>query len=85
MPRNYKIRGYTVGQSPNLLLWLVFAALLVSLLTGGTLNDVARAILYVALAAWAYEEVTRGVNGFRKGVGAVTLVLVVVAVARALG
>lgn len=85
MPRNYKIRGYTVGQSPNPLLWVAFAALLVSLLTGGTVDDVARAVLYVALAAWAYEEVTRGVNGFRKGVGAVVLVLIVVAVSRALG
>jgi len=72
-----------VGQSPNLPLWIAFAALLVSLLSGGTVNDAARAVLYMALTVWAYEELVRGVNGFRKGVGA--LALIVVAVAGALG
>jgi hypothetical protein len=87
VPRDYEIRGYTVGQSPNPPLWVALAALVVSLLSGdaGTVNDIARAVLYVALTVWAYEEVARGVNGFRKGLGAVALVLIVVAVARALG
>jgi hypothetical protein len=87
MPRDYKIRGYTVGQAPNRPLWVALAALVVSWLTdgAGTVNDVARAVLYVALTVWAYEEVARGVNGFRRGLGAVALVLIVVAVARALG
>jgi hypothetical protein len=85
--RDYKIRGYTVGQSPNPPLWVAFAALLISQLSGdgGTVNDIVRAVLYVALAVWAYEELVRGVNGFRRGLGAVALALVVVAVARALG
>jgi hypothetical protein len=86
VPRDYKIRGYTVGQSPNRPLWIALAALVVSLVSGdGAVNDAARAVLYVALTVWAYEEVTRGVNGFRRGLGAVALVLIVVAVARALG
>jgi hypothetical protein len=87
VPRDYKIRGYTVGQSPNQPLWVALAALVVSWVSdgGGTVNDTARAVLYVALTVWAYEEATRGVNGFRKGVGAVALVLIVVAIARALG
>ncbi len=87
MSRDLKIRGYTVGQSPNPPLWVALAALLVTLLSdrAGTVNDVARAVLYVALAIWAYEEAARGVNGFRKALGAVALALIVFAVARALG
>jgi hypothetical protein len=87
VPRDLKIRGYTVGQFPNLPLWVAFAALLVSQLSddGGTVDAAARAVTFVALTVWAYEEAANGVNGFRKGLGAVALALIVVAVARALG
>jgi hypothetical protein len=85
--RDFKIRGYTVGQSPNPPLWIAFAAFVVARLTdaGATVNDVARAVLYVALTVWAYEEAANGVNGFRRGLGAVALALIVIAVARAVG
>jgi hypothetical protein len=85
--RDFRIRGYTVGQSPNPPLWVAFAALLAAALTdgAGTVNDVARAVFYVALTVWAYEEAARGVNGFRRALGAVALVLIVVAVASAVG
>ena len=87
MRRDLKIRGYTVGQFPNPPLWVALAAFLVALLTGdtGTVNDLARAVLYVALTAWAYEEAANGVNGFRRALGAVAMVLIVIAVARAVG
>jgi hypothetical protein len=87
VPRDYKIRGHTIGQSPNRPLWVVFAALLASLLTdpGTTANHVARAVLYVALSIWACEEAVRGVNRFRQAVGVLALVLLVAALARALG
>ena len=86
MRRDLKIRGYTVGQFPNRPLWVALAALLVSSLSddGGTVDDVSRAVFYVALTVWAYEEAARGVNGFRRGLGTVTLALVVAVVARAL-
>ncbi len=87
MPRDLKIRGHTVGQSPNPPLWVALAALLVALLTedGGTVNDVARAVSYVALTVWAYREAAEGVNRFRRTLGAVGLLLIVLAVARAIG
>ncbi len=87
MLRDLKIRGYTVGQFPNPPLWLALAAFLGALLTGDgtTVNDLARAVLYVALAIWAYEEAANGVNGFRRALGAVALVLIVIAVAREVG
>lgn len=85
--RDFKIRGYVVGQFPNPPLWIALAALLTTGLAndGSTIDDLARAISYVALTVWAYEEAADGVNGFRKALGAVALGLVVVAVARAVG
>lgn len=65
--RDFKIRGYTVGQSPNPPLWTALAALLVAALTDhGTVHDLARSGFYVALTVWAHEEAARGVNGFRR-------------------
>jgi len=85
--RDYKIRGHTVGQFPNPPLWVALAAFLVALLTGdaSTVNDVARAVAYVALAVWAYEEAANGVNRYRKTLGAAALVVIVVVVSRAVG
>jgi hypothetical protein len=84
--RDFKIRGYVVGQSPNPPLWVAFGALVVAVLSGGgTVHDAARAVFFVAFTIWAYEEAVRGVNGFRKALGAAALLLVVVAVARAVG
>jgi hypothetical protein len=87
VPRDLKIRGYTVGQFPNPPLWVALAALVVSLLSdeASTVNHIARALFYVALTIWAYEEAARGVNRFRQALGAVALALIVVAVARAVG
>jgi len=81
--RDLKIRGYIVGQSPNPPLWTALAALLVGYLTSGTVHDLARAIFYVALTVWAYEEAARGVNGFRRALGVIALVLIAAAIARA--
>ena len=87
VPRDLKIRGYTVGQFPNPPLWVALVALLLARLTdeASTVNDLARAVFYVALTVWAYEEAASGVNGFRRALGAVALVLIVVAVSRAVG
>lgn len=51
----------------------------------GIVHDLARATSYVALTVWAYEEAVRGVNGFRKALGVVSLGLIVVAVTAAIG
>ena len=85
--RDLKIRGYIVGQFPNPPLWAALAALLVAWLTddGSVIDGLARAIFYVAITVWAYEEAANGVNGFRKTLGIGALVLIVVAIARAVG
>jgi hypothetical protein len=85
--RDFKIRGYTVGQFPNPPLWTALAALLLARLSddGSTIHDLARAIAWLALAIWAYEEAAHGVNGFRRTLGVIALALIVAAITRALG
>lgn len=86
MQRDFKIRGYVVGQSPNPPLWVALGALVVTLIAAaGAVHDVAQAVFYVALTVWAYEEAARGVNGFRRALGSIALLLIVIAVARAIG
>jgi hypothetical protein len=87
MSRDLRIRGYTVLQWPNPPLWIALAASLASRLIDdeSAVHDVARAIFYVALTVWAYEEAATGVNGFRRALGAIALVLIVVSIASAVG
>ncbi len=82
-----KINGYVVAQFPNAPLLVALAAATASLFLddGTTANDVARSVFYVGLTVWAYEEVARGVNGFRKGLGLAALLFVVVRVAQGFG
>jgi hypothetical protein len=76
-----------IFQLPNRPLWIALGGLLVARLTDddSVIHDLSRAIFYVALTIWAYEEAATGVNGFRKALGVAALVWIVVAVARALG
>lgn len=81
-----KVRGYTLGQPPNAPILVALAALLVSVVVGsGTVHDAARAVFYIAITIWAYEEAVHGVNGFRRAIGVVALVLVGISIARAVG
>ena len=74
-----QVRGVTVAQFPNPPLIVALVAVLVSWIAGeGSVYDVARAVFYVALTVWAWEEATRGVNLFRKALGAAGLIYVVV-------
>lgn len=74
-----QIRGVTVAQFPNPPLIVALVAAGVSWIADdGSLYDVARAVFYVALTIWAWEEVTRGVNLFRKALGVAGLIYVTV-------
>jgi hypothetical protein len=66
-------------------LLVALAAWLVGVLTKGSVHAYARAAFYAALAAWAWEELTSGVNWVRRAVGAGGLVYVVVKIGVALG
>lgn len=74
---------YVLFQIPNA--WLVAwaATTLLSLLTTGKIADVLSWLGLAALSVWAFLEVTRGVNYFRRGLG-ILVALFIIASARAL-
>lgn len=84
MFRNRKTGGVTIGQFPNLPLAIFFVAFVVGLLLEaldagqGTVRTVVGAIGTVALAWWALEELIRGVNPWRRLLGAGALVFIAV-------
>ena len=81
-----QVRGITVAQFPNPPLIVALLAALVSWLVGdGSIYEVARATFYVSLTVWAWEEASRGVNGFRKALGVCGLIFVVVSLTTAVG
>ena len=66
-----------MAQFPNVPLLAALAGGLVARLTDGEVHDVAQAVFYAGLSAWAWEELAAGVNWFRRGLGAAGLVYVV--------
>jgi hypothetical protein len=70
--RNRRTGAITVAQWPNIPLAL-FLAFTVALRLGhpsGTIGSASRVIAAVALAVWALDEIIRGVNPFRRLLGA---------------
>ena len=78
-------RSFPVVQFPNVPLLVALAASLAARVLHGVAHDVARAVFFLGLAIWAYEELVRGVNWFRRLLGAAGLVYVTASLARALG
>jgi hypothetical protein len=72
---------FPVAQFPNAPLLVYFAAALIAR-ASATLHDAAWAVSVVALTIWAYEELADGVNWFRRALGAVILVSIVIGLAR---
>ncbi|HVV74498.1 MAG TPA: hypothetical protein VHC43_00565 [Mycobacteriales bacterium] len=75
-------RRFPIAQFPNLPLIVAVGAGVAHHFIAGTTARYLRAIAYVALGIWAYEEVAQGSNWFRRLLGATFLVIVVVRVAR---
>ena len=72
---------FPVAQFPNVPALVFLAATLVTHLASGWLHDGAGALSRVALTIWAYEELARGTNWFRRCLGAGVLVSIVVSLA----
>ena len=68
---------YPLLQPPNPPVWLALAGWVVALPTGGTVHACARGVFYAGLAAWAFGELTSGVNLARRAMGAAGLAYVV--------
>ena len=69
--RDFKILGYTLGQTPNLPLIVVILAALVGRVVeeGSRANRIADAVFVASLSIWSYLEAVDGVNAFRRVLG----------------
>ena len=72
MFRNRQTGAITVAQAPNLLLWAVVAALTGRWLVHPADREAAvlDGVIHGGLALWALDEIARGVNPWRRGLGA---------------
>jgi hypothetical protein len=77
--------SFPLLQFPNAPLLVALGGWLIAALTQGSVHDYARATFYTGLAAWAWEEMTAGVNWWRRALGVAGLVYVVGKVGVALG
>lgn len=74
--------AFPLVQFPNApLIVALVAGWVADLVAAGDPQDVLRALSRVALAVWAGEELLRGVNPFRRVLGAVALAYLVVVLA----
>jgi hypothetical protein len=75
---------YPIVQFPNLPLIVAFFAGFAATRLHGEPHFYARAISYLGMTIWAYEELTLGVNSFRRLLGLTYAVIMVMRVAHAL-
>jgi hypothetical protein len=75
---------WTVMQRPNLPLVLFVVLRIGALVIGGRVGNVLQWVGTAALAWWAVDEITRGVNPFRRILGAVVLGFILVGTVAAL-
>ncbi len=81
--RNRNTDEITIVQAPNLPLWIFLGASVAGrLVNGGDLDSVANATATGALGWWAVDEVARGVNPWRRALGAGGLSLVALRILR---
>jgi hypothetical protein len=67
-------RGFPLVQFPNAPLILAFLGGVAASIMHGAAHGDARAVSYIAMAIWAYEEFADGVNWFRHLLGLAYLV-----------
>ncbi len=69
-----------VGQWPNPPLWIFLVAQTIAWLAGANdrIAGWARVVSYLALAIWAADELIRGVNPWRRGLGGAVLIGMVI-------
>ncbi len=82
--RNRQTGEITIAQTPNppLIIWLVVTIVNVIFSPAGTVGTVLTVIGTGALIFWAADELIRGVNPFRRGLGVVVLVAIAIGIAR---
>jgi hypothetical protein len=76
--------SFPIVQFPNAPLIVAFLAAVVAGHIDGPNRAYARAVAYLAMTIWAYEELARGVNWFRRLLGATYMIIMIIRVAHAL-
>jgi hypothetical protein len=71
-----KSSKFVIFQFPNKPMWVLAAAWLVSYFSSGLISSVSRTVFYIAGIIWAYEEITDGVNLFRRILGLAALLAI---------
>ena len=73
--RNRRTGGITIGQFPNapLLIWIATSVARLLLDPKGDVADALGIVGTLALIWWSIDEIARGVNPFRRMLGAVVL------------
>jgi hypothetical protein len=73
--RNRETGAITIAQTPNLVLWIVIvgSALIWALHPAGRFGVALEIVVRVAILVWAIDEVWRGVNPWRRFLGAAVL------------
>jgi hypothetical protein len=71
--RDRKTGKIVIAQLPNIPLIVWLAASVLAVVTTGTLHTILHYTATVALVVWAGDELLRGVNPFRRLLGAVVL------------
>jgi hypothetical protein len=77
-------RRFPIVQFPNLPLIVAFLAGETGRFVRGSEHSFAAAVSYLAMTIWAYEELVRGVNWFRRLLGLAYVIILVARVAHAL-
>jgi hypothetical protein len=77
-------RRFPIVQFPNLPLIVAFLAGETGRLLNAGAHTYATSVSYLAMTIWAYEELARGVNWFRRLLGLAYLVILVMRVAHAI-
>jgi hypothetical protein len=72
--RDKRTGRIVVGQWPNLPLWIFAGASLVAAFGPEPMRDPARLVSQLALLVWAADELIRGVNPWRRCLGAGVLI-----------
>lgn len=77
LPQSGWPESFPIAQFPNPPLAAALVGAVVARLTDGRGHAYAEAVVSVGLGVWAYEELTEGVNWFRRLLGAAGLAYVV--------
>ena len=67
---------YVVGQSPNVLIYIMAVGFVGQLLSKGVVNTFFDLLFFGAAFAWGYLEIRYGESNFRRILGGVIMVLI---------